>query len=659
MNPHAAPWFLVVAGICIAAPYALRVPPRTRRQWLWVTFTLTFAIWVLLFMRSLRAQDPPPPVFRAGIDVVHVEVSVLDANRKPVRGLTAADFRIIEAGEPRPIVAFSAVDLPSPAAPGTAAAPVWAATAPSDVGNNAQPPERRLVVLLIETPTPIGRSAGEALDRLPLLRRVAHAVIDGLAPGDLASVNFIGVPFNRRAVQDFTTDKARLAEAVDRPLALDFIPSDTRDCGLWNKTGEVADAVAGIHGRRKSVIYIGIQDEPPKGCSRVAEMAASKLRLANVTMYEMNASGLPAPPLGLESRGSGGMGPFESVIFKGFLAKATGGRTLIDNNPELVVPAILEESSSYYVLAFPTLDDRKRAGEIHPIEVKVSRSGVTVFARSGYSASQTAKAIAAEAKRKPLARAIDWTLPGTEVPMALSAVPFALAGTGKAAVAISLRVEVPVPESIEAPTPPLRRPDTMSVQFAVLDPYLSSVEGTMTQKAEFPISSGADGPQTYELLSRLSIGPGRYLLRAAVETGTGVRGGVDTPLEIPAFDGEELSVSEVAVNVEPEGRVEPKTALDGLVPFRPTPRREFAQLDRVSVFFQVYRKRETSTPVSVTVRVLDTSGRVVFEQVREAAGDHTLELPVRELSPGRFLFEVNAASGGHSASRRMPFVVTQ
>jgi VWFA-related protein len=659
MNPHAAQWFLVVAGICIAAPYTFRVPPRTRRQWLWVTLTLTFAAWVLLFMRPLRAQDAPPPVFRAGVDVVHVEVSVLDANRKPVRGLTAADFTVIEAGKPRPIVAFDAVELPSPARAGTEAAPVWAHTAPSDVGSNALPPEGRLVVLLIETPTPMGRSAGEALDRLPLLRRVAHTVIDGLAPGDLASIFFVGVPFNRRAVQDFTTDKARLTEAIDRPLALDFIPPDIRECPLWQKTAEVADAVAGIHGRRKSIIYIGIQDEPPKGCRRVAEMAANKLRLANVTMYEMNAAGLPAPPLGLESRGLGGMGPFESVVFKGFLAKATGGRTLIDNNPELVVPAIMEESSSYYVLAFPTLDDRKRPGEVHPIDVKVSRPGVTVFARSGYSASQTAKAITAEAKRKPLARAIDWTLPGTDVPMAISAVPFALPETGKAAVAISLRVAVPAPESTDAPLSPPRRTDSLSVQLAVLDPYLSSIEGTMTQKAEFPISAAADGPHTYELLSRLSIGPGRYLLRAAVETGTGARGGVDTPLEVPAFDDEELSVSGIAVNVEPEGRVEPKMALDGLVPFRPTPRRAFAQLDRVSVFFQVYRKRETSTAIPVTARVLDASGRVVFEQAREGAGDHRLELPVHELPPGRFLFEVNAVSGEHPVSRQMPFVVAQ
>ena len=43
------------------------------------------------------AQTPPPtqsPTFRAGVDVVQLDVSVLDKNRRPVRGLTAADFTL-------------------------------------------------------------------------------------------------------------------------------------------------------------------------------------------------------------------------------------------------------------------------------------------------------------------------------------------------------------------------------------------------------------------------------------------------------------------------------------------------------------------------------------------------------------------------------------
>ena len=59
-----------------------------------------------------RRVRPPQVTFRAGVDLVDVEVSVLDKNRLPVRGLTASDFTVLEEGSPRPVVAFTAVDLP-------------------------------------------------------------------------------------------------------------------------------------------------------------------------------------------------------------------------------------------------------------------------------------------------------------------------------------------------------------------------------------------------------------------------------------------------------------------------------------------------------------------------------------------------------------------
>ena len=54
------------------------------------------------------------PVFRAGTEVVQLDVSVLDKDRKPIRDLTKTDFTVLEDGNPRQVVAFSAVDVPNP-----------------------------------------------------------------------------------------------------------------------------------------------------------------------------------------------------------------------------------------------------------------------------------------------------------------------------------------------------------------------------------------------------------------------------------------------------------------------------------------------------------------------------------------------------------------
>src|SRR5204862_1031847 len=69
-------------------------------------------LFLALGMVVLTAQSQPQSTFRSGIDIVRLDVSVLDKERMPVRGLTAADFTVLEDGKPQPIVAFDAVDVP-------------------------------------------------------------------------------------------------------------------------------------------------------------------------------------------------------------------------------------------------------------------------------------------------------------------------------------------------------------------------------------------------------------------------------------------------------------------------------------------------------------------------------------------------------------------
>ena len=48
--------------------------------------------------QAQQAPSPSQPTFQSGVDVVQVDVSVLDKDRRPVRGLRLNDFRLLEDG---------------------------------------------------------------------------------------------------------------------------------------------------------------------------------------------------------------------------------------------------------------------------------------------------------------------------------------------------------------------------------------------------------------------------------------------------------------------------------------------------------------------------------------------------------------------------------
>jgi len=92
-----------------------------------------------------QQQQKPVPIFRSGADIVRLDVSVLDAQRKPVRGLKPEDFFVKEDGKPQQIVAFSDVDVPT-----GRVSPVWERGSENDVATN-QLGEHRLFAIVLDT----------------------------------------------------------------------------------------------------------------------------------------------------------------------------------------------------------------------------------------------------------------------------------------------------------------------------------------------------------------------------------------------------------------------------------------------------------------------------------------------------------------------------
>src|SRR5688572_3960635 len=138
---------------------------------------LAIALTCVLVADAAARQTPPqrPPVFRSGVEVVQLDVSVLGKDRRPVRGLTVADFSVFQDGAPQPIVAFDAIDTPVPPEPPAR----WMKTVTPDVTTNALDDRRLIVLVLDDALVPFEPKM------MANAKQIARSVIDRLGPQDL------------------------------------------------------------------------------------------------------------------------------------------------------------------------------------------------------------------------------------------------------------------------------------------------------------------------------------------------------------------------------------------------------------------------------------------------------------------------------------------
>jgi hypothetical protein len=92
-----------------------------------------------------------PLRFRAGVDLVQLDVTVLDATGQPARGLTPGDFTLSEDNATQRIAAFAEVQVPD-----AADGPSWMHEVATDVKGNTAWDGRLLLLLLDDAMTPSG-----------------------------------------------------------------------------------------------------------------------------------------------------------------------------------------------------------------------------------------------------------------------------------------------------------------------------------------------------------------------------------------------------------------------------------------------------------------------------------------------------------------------
>jgi VWFA-related protein len=531
----------------------------------------------LLFLRAgpigLVRQTPQSPqsTFRAGVDIVALDVSVLDKNRRPVRGLTAADFTILEGGKPRPIVNFEAIELPMAAKEGAA----WTHDVAPDVVSN-DPSDGRLMVIMFDAAIGPGWPTVAA-------RKIANAAIDQLGPGDLAAVIFTQ---DLQRPQNFTADRAKLRYATEsRGIGIAQMGPGRCLCGVCSLDAikHVADVLREVTRRQKTLFFIGhaiavdVQPTPgPDDCAQFTQRATAEMfeaaQRANVVIHAFDPAGVTPPAaFSAQARASAPTaGKPPSIASLQILAERTGGRAVFnDNQPGDVVPQIFSETATYYLIGFQA-SDQKSATDFHAIDVRVNRRDAVVHTRPGYYApsffTTSSKARPAPAL-SPLESAQQGQLPKSDIPLHVTIAPFGVPGKTDAALAIVMALN---------PTQALGgRVHVLTTAYDRDGNALGSQQHTIDVAM-----SGASNK--YELISRIDLRPGHYEIRMAAQDETSGRiASVYTYADVPKFFDTALSMSGVVLEATPSLGAAPKDALSAILPVIPTAARSFSASSRV------------------------------------------------------------------------------
>lgn len=667
------------------------------------------------------AQQQAPPAFRARVDLVPLDVSVLDRNRKPIRGLTKADFTVFEDGRPQEIAVFEAIDVPDPVPPPVA----WMRDVTPDVTTNEVSPSRLWVIAIDDALMP-----SDAF-YIKSSRQIVLDILDKFGPQDLVSIVFTT---DSRRAQDFTNDRTKLLKTLDghgMGMATWYLGSDNlnqRDpdiqfmLGSINTMLSVMDAFVEVPHTRKSLIWITpgiphdvevaigpIKAPTPKdsysmigadGHRRILDLTKDLFdlaRRANVPVYPIDPGGVDGLRNWLAATQRPTVKATWSMDHILTTAANTGGDAVVNTTDfKPGIDSIFEENKSYYLVGYYPANS-KTDGTQRQLEVKVNREDANVRTRSSYFAPKPGDG-PPKSTNDTLQRAIARPVAVNDLPLRATVAPFAIPGQSRSvAVAIALGVRQPVPESAAK-----QRVTVTTELRTTAFTTEGDNKGSQRHTAKVTLRAGAQGDADYEALSRIDLPPGRYRLRiAAHHTDAAKTGTVMVDVVVPDFSRDAASISGVILGASPGRPSAPRDLFSSILPLLPTAQREFAKSENVTALFYLYQLAgRPLVAAQLSIRIVDvhdaalikesqtidvdrfvaarspdapriptTGGRAqvgapVAQPQRPDPGSIALRaaevqypLPISQVPPGRYLLTFEATIGGSVLRRDVQFSI--
>lgn len=617
-------------------------------------------IWVLVLAvtGSAAAQDAPPPVFRAGVEALVFDVTVLNAQGQRIPELSPADFTVTIAGRARKVVStrlYGADDeLTVTPRPEVADSAVARHTRGAGGG--------RLVLFAVDRESIQGGSERVLLEG-------AGRVIDSLTPADAGAVITVpGGSFEptrehsrvREALRRMTGtmpvnmaswyitwDEARGIERGDTSL-LRLVAQ--RECGmtaqlcterdiateagqmllagrsrarsLLANLGTIIEGLAKLRGPKHLVLLSGgvlFEQSMLSEYNQLGRQAAGASVLVHVVHVDQAASDVATARRTVTSPFGGrelshGLSTIAAITGGGFHIGVGSGAGAFER--------IASEIGSTYQLGIET-SPADADGQARDISVSVNRPNVTTRTRPQIALAHVPSAAA---------RAMEPTERLLQQPTDLVGLP------------------------IEVATYTTRGDDPDRVRVVVTAEISSGRPGAAGEWAFTVLHEGnavATGQRVVEatvepwvVTASTKLVPGRYRLRFAAKTAEGRSGVVDVPITAGLRLAGELQLSDVMVGIADAGRL--------------VPRRRIPSNADVRVLIELMSGDRVQLEQSRAVLDILQDGSV--EPVkRYAMGTRTgpsdsillseASVPAGALTPGRYTASVTVISGGRPLGR--------
>ena len=534
---------------------------------------------------ALPAQTPQAapqadPVFKTGVNLVVVDVTVLDKSGKEISNLKKSDFMVLEDNKPQTLSVFEFQKLvptdtanPEPAPP-----PPTIARTPDKMAGRQQQitatpgkiqyQDRRLLVMLFDF------SDMAVQEQIRTRDSALDFIKTKMSKSDLVSVMTNTSQLN--VVQDFTADKDILLQTISKfqigvgsDLAVDggdgttgdddgsAFQADETEFNIFNtdrklSSLEAASKMLAALPEKKALLYFssGISKQGVENQSQLRSTINTANR-SNVSFYPIDARGLAALPPGGDATHSNQRG---NAMFTGSaqtqqrakledsqdtvvsLAADTGGKAFLDDN-DLAMGIVNAQNDvkSYYILGYNSTNE-KEDGKFRRVTIKMANKDLQASAKlnykSGYFGQKTFAKFTSADKESQLQDALMLGDPVTDLPMAVETDFFRLS---KSTYFVPISVKIPGSELAFAKKGPKEQTDFDFIgQIRDMKGKLAGQvrDGITIKLTEENVAKLAQSSIQYD--TGFSIAPGQYRLKLlARENQTGKMGTFETTFTIP------------------------------------------------------------------------------------------------------------------------------